>query len=250
MVNVFIIDDNIYEANKIMTHINRISDDIRVIKLSTDINDAIRTLNNDEKIDIILLNLKMPLRNIALNLDKIMPKKRQKYKKSLIIKLKDKNYVEKKYIINEMVYTILSQQTKIWELCNTINKIIFEKNYFEKRKILKLNIQNELHYLRYNFSHKGTQYLEDIIYIVYTKYSNVIVNMNKDIYPIIARKYNKKIGSIKSNVIRATEAMYYNCEENTIKEYFNNYDIQKPNIKTVINTIILKIENKSLYIKR
>ncbi|GEM_PF-4013403 len=41
MVNVFIIDDNIYEANKIMTQINRISEDIRVIKLSTDINDAI-----------------------------------------------------------------------------------------------------------------------------------------------------------------------------------------------------------------
>ena len=53
MVNVFIIDDNIYEANEIMTQINRISEDIRVIKLSTDINDAIRTLNNDEKIDII-----------------------------------------------------------------------------------------------------------------------------------------------------------------------------------------------------
>ena len=48
------------------------------------------------------------------------------------------------------------------------------------------------------------------------------VYKRQDIYPIIARKYNKKIGSIKSNVIRATEAMYYNCEENTIKEYFNN----------------------------
>ena len=70
-------------------------------------------------------------------------------------------------------------------------KIILEKNYFEKKNKLKLNIQSELHYLRYNFSHKGTQYLEDIIYIVYTKYSNVIVNMNKDIYPIIAKKYNK-----------------------------------------------------------
>ena len=41
MVNVFIIDDNIYEATKILTQINRISEDIRVIKLSTDINDAI-----------------------------------------------------------------------------------------------------------------------------------------------------------------------------------------------------------------
>ena len=191
MVNVFIIDDNIYEANEIMTQINRISEDIRVIKLSTDINDAIRTLNNDEKIDIILLNLKMQLRNIALNLDKIMPKKRRKYKKSLIIKLKYNDYAEKKYIINEMIYTILSQQTEIYELCNAIDKIILEKNYFEKKNKLKLNIQSELHYLRYNFSHKGTQYLEDIIYIVYTEYSNVIVNMNKDIYPIIAKKYNK-----------------------------------------------------------
>ena len=88
MVNVFIIDDNIYEANEIMTQINRISEDIRVIKLSTDINDAIRTLNNDEKIDIILLNLKMPLRNIALNLDKIMPKKKTKIQKKSYNKIK------------------------------------------------------------------------------------------------------------------------------------------------------------------
>ena len=65
---------------------------------------------------------------------------------------------------------------------------------------LKLRIINELTNLGYEISHKGTIYLIDIIYTSYEK--GIVENLTKEIYPVIAKKYNQSINNIKSNVIK------------------------------------------------
>lgn len=50
-------------------------------------------------------------------------------------------------------------------------------------------IKEELNYLGYNPKYYGTKYLEEVIYILYNNEN--INNLQKEVYPIIARKYNK-----------------------------------------------------------
>ena len=69
-------------------------------------------------------------------------------------------------------------------------------------------------------------------------------NLSKYAYPIIATKYIQSVNNIKTSIIRATEAMYYNCCEETLLEYFKLNTISKPNIKTIVSTILLKISSK------
>ena len=124
------------------------------------------------------------------------------------------------------------------EVINNLEKE--REKEFEK---LHIRIIKELMYLGYDFSHKGTKYLIDIIYITCIRYNeNIIENLSKTIYPIIAKKYGQKSNNIKSKVIRATETMYYNCEESKLKKYFMYEDIKKPKVKTVIATVIAKIK--------
>ena len=66
-------------------------------------------------------------------------------------------------------------------------------------------------------------------------------NLNKYVYPLIAKRYNQSANNIKISVIRATEYMYFSCQEEKLLEYFCLNTVNKPNIKTVINTILLKI---------
>ncbi len=126
---------------------------------------------------------------------------------------------------------------------NTLLNTNFKINNM-KYEIIKEKVVNELMYLRYDIAHKGTIYLQEIITIVYLISFTKINNYSKQVYPIIAKEYNQKINNIKSNVIRATEAMFFNCEEKRFKEYFGYYDSKKPKTKEVVNTIILKISRK------
>lgn len=60
----------------------------------------------------------------------------------------------------------------------------------------------------------------------------------------MAKKYNTSIHNVKSNINRANNLMYYNCDIEKLKKYFT-FDIDvKPKIKTVINTVINKISKK------
>lgn len=69
----------------------------------------------------------------------------------------------------------------------------------------------------------------------------MIDNLQRDIYPLISKVYNKTINNIKCNINNATESMYYRCESKILREYFKFHDDTKPTAKTVIYTILNKI---------
>ena len=73
------------------------------------------------------------------------------------------------------------------------------------------------------------------------KYEGEAENLSKQIYPIIAKKYKKKVFSIKNNIIKATSYMYNECKIEILMKYFG-YDIDyKPTPKTVIKAIVRKL---------
>ena len=68
-------------------------------------------------------------------------------------------------------------------------------------------------------------------------------NLNKNIYPVIAKKYNKTVNNVKCSITSATTSMFYDCDETRLKNYFNFYTVIKPKPKVVIHTILNKIYN-------
>ncbi|MCI8393639.1 MAG: hypothetical protein HFJ24_00550 [Clostridia bacterium] len=110
---------------------------------------------------------------------------------------------------------------------------------------VKLSIVKELEYIGYQFKYKGTHYLADSILETYlqqyVRHDTMTDNLQTNVYPFIAKKYNKTIFNIKSSIGKATDCMYCDCNMERLNDYFQfNYDF-KPTPKQVMFTVINKI---------
>ena len=140
-------------------------------------------------------------------------------------------------------YTYLNKIDNSDEIVSKITKFL---NNSMMNCDLKLEIKSELRYLGYNPKYYGTKYLLEAIYIlIENEIYNYNGNLEKKIYPIIAKKYGKTVNSIKCNIINATDIMIYECEEEKLLEYLGYYDFSKPGPKKIIESIILKISKKN-----
>lgn len=82
----------------------------------------------------------------------------------------------------------------------------------------------------------------DIIIELFHKNKVASVNLEKEIYPILSKKYNKSICNIKNNISHANKMMYYDCKEEIIREYFHSPD--KPKTKEILYAILDKVSQK------
>lgn len=129
------------------------------------------------------------------------------------------------------------------DIKSCINKI---RNYIytpiKNDKKLKLLINNELRNLNFDFSYLGTRYLSDAIYEAYLTSEDFDINLNTAIYPVLAKKYNRSINNIKSNIYYSTNMMYCNTTENyLIKNLGLDIIDSKPKLKDIIVYILKKI---------
>ena len=108
---------------------------------------------------------------------------------------------------------------------------------------LKEKIKREMIFLGFNPTLKGTKYLLECIYIIYTEGKIDGINLNSDIYPQLSKKYNKDINNIKCNINYSKEIMYKNCNVEKLNEYFTFFDNFKPSVKLIIYEILNKICN-------
>lgn len=168
--------------------------------------------------------------------------------------LNDFKYILEKY--NDIIMIIYSGNDIKLEY-SYINKkdkpdeIILKITNFLNNSMLNYNltseIKRELKYLGYNPKYYGTKYLLDAIYIlIENQLFDCKDNLEKEIYPIIAKKYGKTVNSIKCNIINATDIMVYECEEGKLLEYLGYYDFSKPGPKKIIESIILKISKNNI----
>lgn len=238
MVNILIADDNIDYAINLMNYINDKNEKLKVCNIAKDGKETLEILNANNRIDVILLDYKMPFYNGEQILSKIENK--SKYIDSCIIISAE---IEKVVCLrnNELIHSIIYKTTPMNEIVNRIDELIKYKESINNSKILKNKIANELLFLGYDISHKGTQYLLKTIIHIITNSNGEVDNLEKNIYPKIAAIYNDSVHNIKCRINNATTIMYCNCEIEKLKKYFNFNIDTKPKIKTLITTVLNKI---------
>ena len=208
MLNVLIADDNIDYAINLMNYINEDNNVVRVCNIAKDGKKAIDILNNENNIDVILLDYQMPIYNGQEVLEKIQNK--DKYVDSCIIISGEIECVIKMRQC-DLVHSILFKTLSMEDIKNRIMQLVEYKEDIRKNENIDKKILNEILFLRYNNSLKGTKYLIDTIRYVYDN-RDYLDNLEKFVYPKVAQKYNEKLCNIKCRIGKSTMLMYYNCE--------------------------------------
>ncbi|MCL2859794.1 MAG: response regulator [Oscillospiraceae bacterium] len=243
MINVLIAENNISYTKTLITAVNRINTSAKVYNISTDGEETLNLLNTEDNIDLVLLDLKLPKYSGIEVLNLLSESKKKKYHESVIV-ISSKLDTVFKIKDNDMLYSYVIKPIELFEITNKINNFVHDKHNHTDYKIIKNKITHEVQHLGYDLSYNGTKYLIESIYFVMRKYGNehYISNLEKEIYPTIATKYNTTIHNIKWNINKSTTSMYYQCEKEILKQYFKLQDDVKPKTQTIIYTIINKIE--------
>lgn len=237
MLNLLIIDKDISNSKNLLNYISENSYQVRVHSIASNLAEGIKILNTG-LIDITLMNVDDDINSIIHNLHTISNSFFEKYRKSIIVLSKNIDNVSS----NSYIYEYVSSSEDMSMIFLKINEIAKNKISQLNNSILLSKINRELEYIGYNLSYVGTKYLAECIALIYNNYDSS-ENLNKNIYPIIAKKYHKTVNNIKCNITSATNAMFYECDENRFKEYFNFYTVCKPKPKVVIYTILNKINS-------
>ena len=121
---------------------------------------------------------------------------------------------------------------------NQTTKLIKE-NYIRVKQTVNIGVVGtEKHIGATTMAINLTKYLSESIYECYFKKNKYNFNLSKDIYPIIAKKYNKKISLIGADIFQAILMMFYDTDENILCNYFNCTITQKPKTKALIIAIL------------
>lgn len=237
MINVLIADDNIEYAVNLMNYINEKNKNIKICKITKNGKETLEFLNLKNDIDVVLLDYQMPFYNGIQILEKI--KNKSKYFGSIIIisgELDSIVQLQK----SEMIHSVIFKTTSMERIIKRINELFEYKEENKRINMMNNNIVNELLYLGYDISHKGTQYLIKVIEHIIINPEMELEKLDK-IYSQISTTYNTSPSNIKCRINKATTEMYYNCQVEKLTKYFH-FDIDiKPKVRTVINTIINKI---------
>ena len=234
MVNILIVDNKIDFAMSLINLLNK-NENIRVCAIAKNANEATKIIKENNNISAILLNLS--IKNVKF-LDSL--KNNRKYQKSCIV-IYDKRSKICNFINNNSIYTLIDKCEKKEVILSVINEFIYRKMTYKREEKIKNKIFNEISYLGFDITHKGTKYLlESIEYIILNPEKEVI-KLEREIYPVLSKKYGESIHNIKCSINRATTSMYYECDVNKLKKYFYFRDDIKPSVKTIIDTIVNKI---------
>lgn len=218
MVNILIVDNKIDFAMSLINLLNK-NENIRVCAIAKNANEATKIIKENNNISAILLNLS--IKNVKF-LDSL--KNNRKYQKSCIV-IYDKRSKICNFINNNSIYTLIDKCEKKEVILSVINEFIYRK----------------MTYLGFDITHKGTKYLLESIEYIILNPEKEVSKLERDIYPVLSKKYGESIHNIKCSINRATTSMYYECDVNKLKKYFYFRDDIKPSVKTIIDTIVNKI---------
>lgn len=238
MQNLMIIDNNLAYISKIINKISSSISNLKIYNISQNINEAIQNIV-DKNIDIIIININLSDIDI---LKYIKENNIEIYRKSIIIIYKKTNSVIdiNKSLYQQYVYNYIEYSENLDNLIDILRQIVLKKENTNNEIILKNKIKRELKKLNFNFNHIGTKYIIDCIIIIYNK-NLYNINLTKQVYPDLSKKYNKTINTIRVDMEQSIKNMYFDCEESTLMDYFGYLDMAKPSLKEVITTINEKI---------
>lgn len=111
-------------------------------------------------------------------------------------------------------------------------------------KQIKEYILNELSKFEFKKYTKGFKYLNEAIFIC-IKNTDALDNLHKNVFALIAKKYNEKsFLNVKWCIEQIIKTMYNNTEMKIICNYFQLQENIKPSLKFIIYTIVCKYCNE------
>lgn len=239
MLNAVIFSEDLDYARYLMNLLNRKNNNLRILAIFTEIEELIDIIQRNS-VDIILI------KSNAIDYEVLKNNKNlQSYLNSTIIivdsikeNIKDLNIYS--YIKNSHDFMTINKNVNDLISSKIINKYLALKT--SKDSILINRIEEELRYLEMRISYRGVKYLIEAICILYNLGEYYDCKLEKDIYPIIAKKYHKKISNIKSNINYTVNILYLECKEEKLLNYLNEYSLYKPSAKRIIFAILNNIK--------
>ena len=202
MIDILIVNNNVKNSLELMNFLHYKRLDIRIYAIISNLQELDTILRENRKISIILTN--------------------------------EKNSIQKNHKGVDII--LINKYRNMTDILEKVEILIEKNNMIDSTKA---KIINEIRYLGYNISHEGTKYLIDTIeYIMNNKEVN---NLTKQVYPIIASKYKKTVHNVNCSISRETREMYLSNKIDKLKEYFIYDEDIKPNVKTVIYTVLSRI---------
>ena len=206
MVKTMVITNDIYLLDRLIGEFEKHKMKIHLVKISTSKEDTLKYLEFAEP-DLVLFDETV----------------RQDYDRNFF-----KTFNIRSATIRNNKNGLISKNT-----IDNIKALIKEVDVDMKREM----VVNELVELGYKEKYKGTQYLADAVMQVYLHKERIINNFQKDIYPVLSKKYGKTILNIKSSINKATETMYYDGDIEKLEQYFQCESDMKPTTKNIVLTI-------------
>ena len=243
MLNLVIADDNVYYSKALINYMLLQHQSIRLVNICTNGIEVLEILSKTI-VDVLILDLKMPYLNGLDVLNRILKMHLPVLPYILVISGEPEllNKVNNNLIVSYSISKSLSIKT----ISNNIGKIIQKIELERVLPKIKEKIFDELKNLKFNFKHIGSTYIMEAILIIYDSWNNNLIdNLEQHVYKIIAHKHAKTVKNIKSNICKATNNMYFECDQAYINSYFNFSYNYKPTPKMIINTFLTKIINST-----
>ena len=239
MYNLLIVEDN---SDYLRNFINIISDEIPNIKIdhvTCNEKETFKVLDK-QSIDIILLDSTSPNYSGVDILAYIDKHGLYKYRNS-VIAISSKLNTLNVLTYHSYLFSYHFKDVDYDSIIESLKLCVDEKNNALILEDVRKKIHDELEYLNYNYSYKGTTYLEETILELYKVKYDFDSNLSQSIYPILAHRHKKSISTIYGNIKQSTRSMIADCETSKIMDYFHYNKFTKPRIKEIIFTVLNKL---------
>lgn len=224
MINTLIVSNDIDYLKKLVNMIISKFNEIYISYIATSKEEICHILSNNH-IELIIFDLKFSKQETIDIIQKINSINKIE-KSNIIVALKNKTITK---VINKPYYETKISETQEKIIYNSLKEIV--KLNQKKNYSIRQNIISELINIGYNIKHIGTHYVFEAIYIIYeTGDWDMIDNLEKNVYSLIAQRHDKSINNIKTNIIKATHLR----KKTNVME-----DIYTP--KIIISNILVKI---------
>jgi len=227
-INVLMIDDNINLINMVKEYFDN-DDNINICFEAYNGGQGIETLtNNQDKIDLIILDLIMPKTDGIYFLSEM---KKLGINKKIIVAT---SYNAAEVIREVSEYGVNYYILKPFDLDNLKSRIYDVTNKKESNKNidffnsnLQVSITKMLHELGIPSHIKGYQYIREAVGIIFDK-PEVIGGITKELYPELASKYNTTVSRVERAIRHAIEVSWNRGNLDFMEEIFGySVDIDK-----------------------
>lgn len=237
MFNMLIADDNINFIKSLINNILISNDKIRLIKIATDGKETLDIIKK-QKIDILLLDLNMPIYS-GIEIINLIDTLELSCVPDIIVISEDSEMLTQLIKSHKVDYFIAKNSFNFIEnLKYILSKIVINSSINNTNQF----ILSELNFLGLKIKLNGTKYLlESISYIYNSNNYRLVDNLEKNVYPELAKRHNTSISNIKSNILKSINTMYLSTDSKKIKKYFLFDDDIKPTPKLLIEVILNKL---------